>query len=276
MNARTGIPLGIFEGMASEKYHSIPALGSSGLKKLARTPQHFYGAALDPNRPPNDPTPAMKAGTLAHCALLEPASLPERYVVRPEWLDGRTKEGKAWLAAVPQGVEAVTAEQMLTAQRQAAAVRALPEIAAFLARGRAEVSAFWVDEESGVHCKCRPDWVHSTEVGDVLLDLKTTQDASPEAFAKSIARLGYHLQDAHYRDGWEQATGRTVLGLVFVVVEADYPHAAAAYVLDDASVAKARTEIRGLLDVYATCSTSGQWPGYPNTIQPISLPAWAA
>jgi hypothetical protein len=30
-----------------------------------------------------------------------------------------------------------------------------------------------------------------------------------------------------------------------------------------------------LLDLYAECKASGNWPGYPSTIQPLSLPAWA-
>ena len=52
---------GIYHGMPSAEYHATDALGSSGLRKLARSPRHFYGATLDPDRPVSEPTPAMRA-----------------------------------------------------------------------------------------------------------------------------------------------------------------------------------------------------------------------
>lgn len=270
------IPMGLLPHLPAPEYHAIHALSAGGLRRLRQSARHFYAAQLDPNKVHGDPTPAMKAGTLAHCALLEPHALAERYILRPADLDGRTKDGKAWLAAVPPGIEVVSAEQMQTAQRQAEAVRALPEVGALLEHGHAEVSAFWLDDVTGEHCKCRPDWVNDAGDGVVLLDLKTTQDASPSGFPRSIANFGYHLQAAWYSDGYERASGRMVLGFVFAVVEAEYPHAAAAYMLDDASLDKARAENRRLLDLYAACKRSGEWPGYPNTIQALALPSWAS
>lgn len=273
--AMNGSPRIVFN-MANDDYHALPAIGCSGIKKLARSPRHYYASALDPLRPVSKPTPAMSAGTLAHCALLEPGRLVERYTVRPAGIDGRTKEGKAWiLDHTHAGCEFVTEEQMQTAMRQADAVRALPEVAALLETGIAEVSAFWTDETTGEQCKCRPDLVSPAGKGVILLDLKTCQDASPTGFPRSIANFGYHLQDAWYCDGYEKAAEVEVLGLVFACVEADWPHAAAAYMLDDDSRTKARADNRRLLDLYATCKRSGDWPGYAASIQPISLPAWA-
>lgn len=276
MNALTDLPLGLHLDMAAEQYHSIQALSAGGLKRLRQSPRHFWALQLDPNKTPSEPTPAMKAGTLAHTALLEPDTLTERYILRPADLDARTKEGKAWLAAVPAGVEAISFEQHQTAQSQALAVLSLPEISALMDNGRAESSAFWIDEATGVHCKCRPDWVSDAGEGVVIIDLKTCQDASPSGFPRTIANFGYHLQAAWYADGYEKATGRMVLGFVFAAVEAAYPHGAAAYMLDDASLAKARAENLRLTQLYADCRATDAWPGYPNTIQVLSLPAWAS
>ena len=238
-------------------------------------PLHYYATTLDPNRLPFDSTPAMRAGTLAHCVILEPEQVAKRFVMRPAGLDLRTKEGKAWAADVQPGRYVVTEEQMLTAQRQAASIRALPEIASLLASGRAESSAFAVDPETGVLLKCRPDWYSAAGEGHIIVDIKTTQDASPDGFPRSLAKFGYHLQAVHYVDVFERATGVPVLGFVFACVESDWPHAAAAYTLDDESMEKARAENRRLTDQYAACKQSGLWSGYPNTIQPIALPQWA-
>ena len=266
--------VGIVHDLDNADYHALSDLGSSGLKALAKSPAHYYGAYLDPNRPKAESTAAQKAGTLAHCAILEPHALDARYVIKPEGHDGRTKEGKAWCAQMA-GFEIITADQLLTAKRQSVALRQIPKIAALLSRGRPEVSAFWVDPETGVRCKCRPDWVAPDGEGVVLVDLKTCQDASPEGFAKAVAKYSYHLQAAHYSAGYAAASGQRVKAFVFACVEADYPHAAAAYQLDDVSMQEGIDLRAGLLELFADCQRSNVWPGYSQDIQPLSLPSWA-
>lgn len=268
---------GVYADMPPEQYHGIHALSAGGLKRLRRSPAHFYGLQLDPNRPPSEPTPAMQRGTLVHCALFEPERLAERYAVKPEGLDGRTKEGKAWKDA-NAGRALVEASAMAQAQAMAAAVRALPDVAALFDDGaQAEVSAFWVDEATGELCKCRPDLVSPTGGGVILLDGKTCQDASADGFGRAIWNLDYHLQAAWYTDGYEKASGLHVHGFVFGAVEAEWPHVACAYMLGDDVLDAARRENRRLLDLYAECRRAGSWPGYQASagVQLINLPAWA-
>lgn len=274
MNAPRDLPFGVHQGMSNAAYHALPALGSSGLKALAKSPAHYFGLYRDDTRPGREQTASMKLGTLAHCALLEPFELDARYVIKPPGHDGRTTAGKAWCKAFA-GLEIVSQEQYDSAKRQAENIRALPEVGALLSRGEAEVSAFWVDEATGVPCKCRPDWVSPAGDGVILLDLKTCQDASERGFPKTIANYGYHLQAAWYSEGYARASGRQVLGFVFACVEAEWPHAAAAYMLDDESMTKGAAECRRLLNLFRDCDAAGRWPGYPNTITPLSLPAWA-
>jgi len=275
MNARTDLPLGIVYDMPAEQYHATHAMSAGGLKRMAQSPAHFYGMQLDPNRPQNsEPTPAMKNGTLVHTALFEPDQVGCRYVVKPDGMNFSTKEGKAWKEANADR-EIVDADQMAAARAQAAAVRRLPDVAALLAEGRGEVSAFWLDEQTGELCKCRPDWVSPAGDGVILIDGKTCQDASPAGFGRSIWNLDYHLQAAWYADGYERAAGIKVHGFVFAAVESAWPHQAAAYMLDDVVMDHARRKYRQLLDLYAQCKRAQHWPGYPSEIQPITLPVWA-
>jgi hypothetical protein len=269
-------PLGIVSGMPNAEYHALTeAVGSTGLRRLAKSPLHFFGATLDPDRPAaSEPTAAMFGGTLTHCALLEPHALDTRYVVKPPGHDGRTREGKAWLETVG-GREAISAQQLASSLHQAQMMRALPEIGGFLATGEAEVSAFWVDKRTGVFCKCRPDWVSPRGDRVVLLDVKTTQDASPRGFARSVWNYRYDLQAAFYSEGFEQASGLMVMGFVLVAVETEWPHACASYMIDDADMERARDQNHELLELYRRCQAVNSWPGYSNTITPISLPAWA-
>ena len=275
MSAPEQIPMGLVPDMPAEVYHSINAMSAGGLKRMRQSPAHFYGLQLDPNRPePGEPTPALKNGTMVHCAIFEPASFHDRYVVRPDGLDMRTKEGKAWAATVA-GMEIITAEQMSAAKGQREALLALPEIASLLADGVGESSAFWIDETTGELCKCRPDWVSPAGDGVVIVDGKTCVDASPEGFSKAIWNFAYHLQAAWYADGYEKATGKTVHGFVFAAVESAWPHAAAAYMLGDDVLDRARAENRRLLNLYAECKRTGVWPGYGSQISLINLPRWA-
>jgi hypothetical protein len=137
----------------------------------------------------------MRLGSLAHCAVLEPDELSKRYAIAPDRRSNAGKAAAAELAAA--GIEAVTESDMALALSMADAVRQHPYAAALLADGKAEQSFWWDDKATGQRCKCRPDWYQGT----TIVDLKTCQDASANAFARACATFGYHTQAAHYLNG---------------------------------------------------------------------------
>lgn len=283
----------VVPNLPAEVYHATHAMSAGGLKRMRQSPAHFFGMQLDPNRPPpGDPTAAMKNGTLVHCCTFEPDEVDRRYVVLPDDAPKRPTEAQRnaakpssatldaidWWArfeATHPGAEVIDRGQLEAAQRQAAAIRALPEVGALLREGSGEDSVFWIDQETGLLCKCRPDWTSPAGDGVILVDGKTTSDASPQGFSRSVWNLDYHLQAAWYSDGYEAATGKRVHGFVFATAENTWPHIGAAYMLDDEVLDWARRENRRLLNLYAECVRTGVWPGYQQTIQPLTLPAWA-
>lgn len=139
--------------------------------------------------------------------------------------------------------------------------------------GEAEKSVYWIDPTTGVLCRCRPDWWRDDWI---IPDLKTTDDASPEGFAKSIANWRYDVQAAFYMDGIEQATGKRPKSFVFIAVEKKPPYGVGVYVLDSDSLELGRAQYQHDLRIYAECVRTGEWPGYGDKIQTISLPAWHA
>lgn len=275
MNAPDRAALGLIPYMPAESYHAIAAMSAGGLKRMRQSPAHFYGQQLHPCRPHSRPTPAMKAGTLFHVALFEPGELASRYAVKPEGLSLATKDGKAWKESVPVGLEIIDADDLAKARAQAANVLALPEVAALMAEGMAEASAFWIDPETGEMCKCRPDWTSPAFDGVVLIDGKSCGDASPDGFARTAWNMGYLHTAAWYIDGYQAATGQRVHGYVFGAVEHEWPHVAAAYMVPDDVLDMARADNRRLLNLYAECKRTGIWPGYSAGISLITLPAWA-
>jgi len=268
------LPLGLVYDLDIDKYHGGPGLSKSGLDSLARSPAVYHALHIDPNRPAPREKAGQLEGSLAHCAILEPAEFDRRYAVGPA-VNRNTKIWKEFVEA-NSGMVAIQPDQRDVALAQAAAVNALPEVREALSLGRSEVSAYWIDEKTGVLCRCRPDWVHPVvDNKAILLDLKTCGDASPHEFVRQAARKRYEVQDAFYSDGFGIAAGLDVLAFIFVAVETEYPYAASACMLDDASRASGRLKYRAGLETYAECQRTGVWPGFGAGIELVSLPQWS-
>jgi exodeoxyribonuclease VIII len=142
--------------------------------------------------------------------------------------------------------------------------------------GKAERSVYWIDEATGELCRCRPDFWRED---DIVVDLKTTEDASPEGFGKSIANWSYDTQDAFYRDGCA-AVGKPLRAFVFLAVEKSarvvegQPLGVAVYQLDEAGRDLGRAKYRADLATYAQCKATNKWPCYSDKLETISLPQW--
>ena len=244
-------------------YHADPAISASHLHAVAASPYHYWSRYINPDRPPSVQTAAMKLGSLTHCAVLEPDELANRYGI---CLPRNTKAGKEMAAEMEAaGIEAVTSTDMEQALAMAGSVRSHQAAAALLRDGKAEQSFWWDDTQTGLRCKCRPDWYNGT----AIVDLKTTTDASPKGFAKSVAQWRYHIQQNHY------LAGTFAERFVFIAVEKTYPYAVGVYELDETAALHGEAERRNNLQTIADCRAIAEWPGYGNTIQPLSLPNWA-
>jgi hypothetical protein len=266
--------VGIVSGIGIEQYHAQPDVSKSQLDDLELSPAIFFARHRAEGRPEREEKAGQLEGHLAHCAILEPEEFEKRYVIGPT-LNRNTKAWKEFVEA-NAGRVAIQHDQYETATRQAVSVHGLPEIGDTFAVGQPEVSAFWIDDETGVRCRCRPDWVHDCgDSGVILVDVKTYSVASPNEFRRQVARKRYDVQAAFYSDGYEQASGRRVLGFLFAAVETEYPYAANAFMLDEDSLNAGRAKYRKNLRTYAECERTNTWPGYSTGIDVIRLPQWA-
>jgi hypothetical protein len=261
--------------MNNTDYHAHAAISKSHLDQVAKSPLHYWARYLDPNRVVPEPTPAMAIGSAVHTHVLELDQWDARYVSAPDGIDRRTKAGKAeWEAftAAATGRTVLPKADADLVMRMAQSVFSHPAAAMLLALpGKAETTQMWTDAATGLECKCRPDWL--TDDGRLLVDLKTTEDAS-RGFAKSIAQWRYHVQASWYLDGIEQATGTRPEQFLFLCVEKKAPYAVAVYAADAEMIAAGAQTAARDLDVLATCKAAGAWPGYSDQIEPISLPPW--
>lgn len=258
-------------GLTNEAYHQLAAVSPSRLKLLARSPLHYYDAYLAPDREMPEATAAMQQGTALHTAVLEPELWDATVAVPPHTFDRRTKAGRELAQEFEReaaGKIVLSPDDADRVRRMADAVRNHPA-ARFLLElpGRREASYTWTDAETGLACKTRPDW-HS-EDRRIVVDVKTTKDASRVEFAKSIANFAYHVQAAWNQDalGAEQ--------FITIAVESTRPYAVAVYPASGALIAAGQRRYRAALEQLAECQKSGRWPGYGDIIQePIELPGW--
>lgn len=159
---------GIVSGLSIEAYHQDSSISSTGLRELKKSPAH-YKAYIDSAR---QPTQAMAFGTGFHALVGEPHLFASKYVKAPEGLDKRTKEGKETYALFlekNQGKEILSHEDYDRMDGMLSALIHNKTALHLLTNGQAEQSIFWTDKETGVMCKCRPDFLRSD---GIVVDLK--------------------------------------------------------------------------------------------------------
>lgn len=251
----------IIHNMPSAIYHGTKALSKSGLDQFRRSPAHFR--AWQDGITKDESSPALEFGTAVHMAILEPDLFAATYTAFAG--DRRNKDGKAaYEAVIASGKTPLNQEQWDNITGAAAAVHAHPSAAPLLAGIQTEVSYF--DTWDNVKVKARIDGLGK----DYIIDVKTTQDASPVAFGKSCAQFRYHVQAAWY----QRITG--IDRFVFIAVEKEAPYGVACYELDQPAIDLGHSIIEEQLRIYIECEQLNSWPCYSSHIQSLSLPAWAA
>lgn len=266
---------GITAGVPAVEYHKreVGVVSKSALDAFARSPKHYL-AWLDGDS--DKSTPALEFGTAFHMALLEPERFAKFYAVAPHFGDLRTKEGKL---ARDNWLDANTGKTMLNADDSAAiggmltAIRQHPAASRIVTEGTSEVTVRWTDEASGLRCKSRADYYVAKRA--LVVDVKTTTDASPDQFKRSVVNYRYHVQDALYRSGFA-ACGQAIDHFAILAVEKTYPYCVAVYTLDADAVTRGYAAARQGIDNMRHCINTDNWPGYGDDVQELSLPAWAA
>ncbi|AKV03169.1 Exodeoxyribonuclease VIII [Labilithrix luteola] len=265
---------GIYRGMPADIYHArAPGVVSKTVLDILERSAAHYKAWLDGHERPA--TDALELGVITHARVFEPDLFASTYVQAPDHGDQRFKENKQkkaeWKAA-NEGKKPVSEEHWIASEGMARSIRRHPKVAPLLSRGEAEVTARWEDLDTGIICKARADWL-VPNLG-IILDLKTTEDAREDAFARSCAKYRYHVQNAHYDHGFSMA-GIEIEDFVFVAVEKQPPYACAVYTLDDEAVFKGREAVDRNLRSLRDCIEVDEWPAYGNGIKKLSLPRWA-
>jgi len=248
--------------MPASQYFAAEGISASGLDLINISPRHYRYHQ-------REETESMFMGTLLHRQLLEPDTLENAYWIKPEGMSFATREGKKWKA--DHSDRPIVEEGSLTkAIRAVKAIHEHPIARRFLKNAECEKSIFAYDSQ-GTLRKARLDIFCA---GTVLPDVKTSTDARPDEFSKSIWNLEYHKRAAWYLDICNMI-GIEKKHFAFIVVEPRPPFCVAVYILDDEAIEIGREQYQAILQTYRNCLETDTWPGYSTEMQPIGLPQWA-
>jgi hypothetical protein len=283
---------GLHPNLSMEEYRAIRAVNWSTLRLGVKQSWAHARARMEQDR---EPTDAMRLGLLAHTATLEPLQLLQEYVVMPAYEqdpENLTAGGKPpsnpkatkyyqgkkrQFEEQSQGKMVVTQDEYDRVQAMHAAIHSHPTARRLWERfdgDAAEITAIWIDKKHRCLCKARYDAL-CDDVWPTIGDLKTTSDASVEAFPHQIYRLGYHAKAAFYLDGYTTLTGRDA-SFTLAAVESEGPyHGIEVYTLTKLWIQMGRVLYQRLLDGYQACVTNDTWPGYTSDIKEPQPPDYA-
>jgi len=204
-------------------------VSASALRRSLHTSERFAALRIEDD-------PSQRLAQALHALVLEPARFAREYLVLDR--DAPAPAGDAQPDALARRVWLSSGEYAaLVAARDA--IRAYPRapLAGWLDEGMKELSIYWTDD-AGRPWKARPDCF----TDELVLELKTTGDVRPRAFARTRRRFGYDLKAAHYVDAVRHLTGRAPR-FAFIAVELAPPHYVWLYELSAAELARAGVEL---------------------------------
>lgn len=257
----------------SDSYRAKEGISATAIKaawrqKSAPSMAHMRLAMLK-REDDEAPTPAMRWGTLAHAAMLEPAKFAER---AQQWRGGR-KAGKEWDAFKEGKDQAwiVTPDEYAELEAMQAALRAdkfAREIIAKVVATECELA--WEDERYG-KAKAKLDGADS----GVVVEYKTTQSIDARMFQGQAYRLGYHLQLSWYWHGLKTVGKREDAEVFVIAQESSPPYCVVCYHVPRCILEQGYQEAAGIAATYRAAERAGVFCGPYDVIQEYELPRWA-
>jgi exodeoxyribonuclease VIII len=276
-----------------QEYHGDKNyISKSGLCEIKNSPAHYKDSEKE-----EEESEALIFGSAYHCFILEPDRWEKEYYVFDDskvysalidkgYKSPRsTKDYKEW----EESEMRIIGDKKLIKKEFFERIKAMkerlfqhPYAKMLLTNGRAEVAYMGnIETEAGqINVKFKPDYIK--DVKHLIIDLKTTKNASKKGFPKEAAEHNYHIQAAFYSDLMNKIEGQNRdFTFVFIAQEKKRPFAFNLFEAGPKFIAQGRYEYEMLLQLYKYCVDNNVWPGYQIFCQnkygllELELPAWA-
>jgi PDDEXK-like domain of unknown function (DUF3799) len=259
--------------ISHEEYHRSRAIGSTMLKAAEKSLAHYRAHINGELEVSESQRSRFDLGTCMHEAILEQKI--ERYICGPEVSSKAVKEWKEFVKA-NEPMIVLTPDEYRKTKGAFDKFYSHPIASALRENALIEQSMFWECRETGLLCKARPDIIGTDHNGDVyLVDYKTTRDARPRSFEKSIVNYGYDLSAAHYLAGYEQVMGVRPKNFFFISQEIEAPYELMVYAARPEMLARAERRRLSLLNQIKQAYQTQEFFGYEPRVRFIDVPYWA-
>lgn len=264
------IQIGVVEN-TNEEYHASEGISRTMLWKFKQLPYKFWHEYLSGDVKSKEDKESFDLGNLVHAMTLEPAKTGERYALLPS-IDRRTKAGKDTYEHYMKeyaGKKLIKSDVWEQASHMSWALLKNNTVNDLISNARVEQSIYWEHKKTGIICKARPDAWQKL----IVSDIKTTQDASYKAFQSSAYKYGYFLQAGMIYEAL-LSIGAPFKKFVFACVEKTAPFSVGIYMLDDEALEFGREMFHALMERFAKCKESDNWPDYG--VHKLCVPKYAS
>lgn len=261
---------GLVSDMSDTEYFTGGTeLSSTGAKAIVRCPAEFHWQQVHPVQ-----KDIFDEGALAHRLILGAGD--DVHVV--DAYDWRTKAAQqAKKDERSAGHRVVHRGDLLAASKMARTVRSTPEAQRLLSRpGKAEMSMFATDPDTGIRVRGRMDWLTTEDDGTpCIVDVKTTAtNTHPDALTRQIASFGYHQQAAFYTD-LLALCGQPGATFYFIFVPHIGAHKPRVVRLEPEAIERGRDLNRQAIETFIACTKANEWPCNHEQLITLGIPAWA-
>lgn len=191
------------------EYFALERMSNSKLRDYERCPNRYFLEHVKKVLPPKA-TKALLEGAAAHCLTLEgEEEYLQRFVVKPNFAKNEAGDEKAKLWAEENlnnrdpKPEVLSPAQDRQTRYICDSVWEHPQFKRLYNEVQPEVEIAALFDYEGMKCKSKLDLVSPLDKPGrpVMIDMKTTQDARPEAFIESMYKWSYYAQFAFYSMG---------------------------------------------------------------------------
>ena len=241
------------------------ALTYSGIKILVtETPENFIA-------PRTKKSEAMNFGSIVHALALDKG---DKFQISP-YSDYKTKDAREWRdEVIEQGDIPIKPADYAEAADMAKVIKRKIHVALDGAKYQTEVPFFW--QEGETWCSGMADvWC---EERSMVIDPKVTSRIHGEIARAHIYNQGWHLQSAWYRRGLEAIMPERAGRLVFanLLISPDEPYTSRLISVSEAWRHIGERECLRALRLFDQCMATDTWPGYPQEVEVLDAPVWAA
>lgn len=251
-------------------------MSKTNLVYFMKSPFHYWANVLSPDAPPFKETDAMRVGKAFDSLLLTPNLFEQNFACAPD-VDRRTKDGKAIyeeFIQLNQGKTIISNDQWDTIHLMYKSVLSNPTAKMLLdLPGEPQKYLEWNDSLTGAPCKGYSDKFCANGSEYLILEVKSVEDASPEAFGKAVINYYNDLQASLYVDAFE-AMGYGRPAFIWIAVENKYPYQTALYYAPENLLQSGTDRYRPYLKKWMECLENNEWPGYSDKIEVLQTPSW--